>query len=71
MKRNKFKCDICGETFTKGRSDEEALAETYQVLGGPPAKNEELGIVCVVCWEQFIDWWERIGKHEHGLQRPN
>lgn len=47
----KFTCDMCGDTFDKGRSDEEALAETESYFGNLP--EDDLAVVCAGCWNKI------------------
>jgi DNA-directed RNA polymerase subunit RPC12/RpoP len=44
-----YKCSVCGGTFEKMRSDDEALQETKELFGDFPM--EELAIVCDVCFK--------------------
>ncbi len=43
-----YDCALCGGTFNKGRSDEEAMAEKAALFPGVPA--EECDLVCDDCF---------------------
>lgn len=43
-----FTCAVCGETFTKARTDEEALAETVELFG--PVDDDEMEVICNSCF---------------------
>lgn len=47
---DKFTCAVCGETFDKGWSDEEALAELDKTFGVPV---EECSAVCDSCYNKM------------------
>jgi hypothetical protein len=47
-----FTCGMCGGTFTKGRSDEEAVAEMVDSFGELPG-DEALSIVCDECYQKI------------------
>jgi hypothetical protein len=47
-----YTCELCGETYDRGRSDEEALSETAAVFG-PDSLDEPLAIVCDDCWNKI------------------
>jgi hypothetical protein len=47
-----FTCAMCGETFVKARSEEEAVAECFEVFGCTPA-TEECDVVCDDCWQSI------------------
>lgn len=53
-----FECWVCHRTFTKGRSDEEALAEQASLWEPIPGDDEEPGIVCDPCFQQVVAWAE-------------
>jgi DNA-directed RNA polymerase subunit RPC12/RpoP len=42
-----YTCARCGGRFTKGRSDEEAAAESRAIWG----PQDDLAVVCEDCWE--------------------
>jgi len=51
-----FKCEACGGTFTKGWTDEEALAESAALgFGG------DLAVICDDCHEQLMAWAKEKG----------
>jgi hypothetical protein len=50
-----FTCEVCGNTYTKARSDEEAFAECEANFGVTPAKSD-CGIVCEECYQKFMEW---------------
>lgn len=43
-----YKCSVCGETYDKGWSDEEAEAELAENFGVP---KEDCDIVCDDCYK--------------------
>ena len=45
-----FTCAICGGTFEKTNTDEEALAEKEALF--PEYTLEECAIVCEDCWKE-------------------
>lgn len=51
-----FTCASCGGTFPKGRSDEEALAESVARWGSIPPSEQE--VVCDNCFKEIVDWLE-------------
>jgi len=56
MPDNTFKCCVCGGTFEKAWSDEEAIAEMKQEFDKPV---EECDVVCDDCYEKLMQ-----GKQE-------
>jgi hypothetical protein len=48
-----FKCAVCGGTFEKTRSDDEAMVETNSVFS-PSERAEGLAIVCDDCFKKFM-----------------
>ena len=53
MSEDKYECALCGETFEKCKSEEEALAELHEQFG-EDVSVEECDIVCDV--EIFEEW---------------
>jgi hypothetical protein len=49
---NEFTCYCCGGTFTKERTDEEAMAEYRDTFG--EAERAEGVSFCDECYEQYI-----------------
>ncbi len=56
-----YNCAVCGETFTKGRSDEEARAEQHELWGDLP--DEECDILCDDCFVEFMAWMKTAEGH--------
>jgi len=56
-----FKCEICGDTFEKGRTDEEAEAEFVERY--PHDVGEETSVICEDCDEKFQAWMKRRNHH--------
>lgn len=56
-----FKCEVCEQTFTKIRSDEEAMKEYAQIWGEP--MGEELGMTCAECNKEFMEWLKTCNVH--------
>jgi len=52
MDSRSFKCEACGETFEKTRSDDEAQAE-YESLFGADAVSDKV-VVCDDCYRVLI-----------------
>lgn len=42
-----FTCEVCGETYEKGWTDEEAIAEQLEVFG---TTSEDDGVACEDCY---------------------
>lgn len=53
-----FTCDLCGGTFEKAWSEEEAQAEAERLFS--PAELEDTAIVCHDCWLSLMDATPRI-----------
>ena len=47
-----FTCEMCGNTFEKGWTDEEAQDEARQIFGEIPP--EEQALTCDDCWRRFL-----------------
>jgi len=54
-----YNCDMCGEHFVSGWSDEEAADEKQQNFGTRPREGD--AIVCTDCYEQVM---EKISRSE-------
>lgn len=61
MSENTFVCAMCEETFLKGWSDDEAMAEFKRNYPGP-AMKQEYAILCDECHEEFREWFEKNYK---------
>jgi hypothetical protein len=48
---DEYTCAICGGTFKKGWSEEEALAEKDVLFAGVPI--DECAVVCDPCWKRM------------------
>lgn len=49
-----FTCAVCGKTYSKGRSDEEAMAEFHQNFpGNTDIDEDELSVVCSSCHKKW------------------
>ena len=57
-----FTCGLCHQTFLKGRSDAESLAETAELFGPEVAKlpTDMQGEVCDPCFVEFKAWWDAL-----------
>ncbi len=53
MKNNEFKCGICGETYEKGWSDEEAEKECVENFGEEMAHGDDRVIICDACYRSL------------------
>jgi hypothetical protein len=51
-----YECAVCHGTFTKSRSDEEALAEMESTWR--PDGDGELATVCDDCFQRVMAWAE-------------
>ena len=49
-----YTCEVCGGTFEKGWSDEEAWAEAKSLY--PPEDLKEVGLTCDDCFRKVMDW---------------
>lgn len=48
---NKFTCSICGETYDKLWSDDEANKEAEELWGVENASiNDDMAVICDDCW---------------------
>lgn len=56
LKDNEFICYVCGGTFIKGQTDEEAQKEVEQLF--PGVKPEDCESVCNNCNKIFWEWME-------------
>lgn len=52
MPKDEYTCALCKQTFTKGWSDEEALAELK--LDFPGFATAECSLVCDGCYQQHV-----------------
>ena len=50
MKKNEYKCDMCGKIYKKGWSEEKALKERDELWNNP---NEDWAIVCDDCFNKI------------------
>jgi hypothetical protein len=51
-----FTCALCGGTFEKGRSDDEALEEARENFGADMLKAPQ-GVICEDCYQEFMSWF--------------
>lgn len=70
-KTETYDCGVCGGTFEKGWSDDEAKAE--YALNFPQEKAADLNrgpFVCDDCYQQFMAWFNTRGdaQREEMLQ---
>jgi hypothetical protein len=50
---SEYRCEMCGESFQKGRSDEEANKEAEEIFGTPNASEDpNMAIVCDDCFNK-------------------
>lgn len=49
----KFRCDACGGTFERERSDEEAVAEMVETWQ-PHEGDDDLAIICDPCFRGIV-----------------
>ncbi len=52
-----YECDVCHGTFTKVRSDAEAVAEMHATW----KETSDPGIVCDDCFRAIVAWARREG----------
>ena len=50
-----YTCACCGSTFTKVRSDEEAMAEAGS-LWTPETMADPQAVICDPCFREFMEW---------------
>lgn len=62
LRTETFDCALCGGTFEKGRSDEEAEAE-YQVTFTEEQKAEPRKIACEDCYREIMGWYDLEREH--------
>ena len=54
MNKNEYKCDMCGEIFESGWSDEEAKQEAEDIFGKPVDDwKSGQSIVCDDCFKKI------------------
>ena len=53
MKENEFQCAVCGKTFIKALSEEEALLELQDNFGECSTDNCDL--VCNDCYKEMFE----------------
>lgn len=51
MKKDEFQCGMCGNTYKKGRTDEETYQECVENFGKDIADNDDMVDVCDDCYE--------------------
>lgn len=64
MKDNEFQCVMCKGVFTKGWSEEEALAEAERTFGKPVSEwKQGAQVVCDDCYNKIHPFKsENVGK---------
>ena len=67
LKKNEYKCAMCGEVYKKGWSDEEAKKEMLELWGDLP--EEEQGIVCDDCFKQMNPSNNKEMAREYGYKK--
>jgi DNA-directed RNA polymerase subunit RPC12/RpoP len=55
-----YRCAVCGETFQKGWSDAEAVAEMEARFG--PVPEEMRAVVCDDCDRRIRAWYDAQGR---------
>ena len=58
LKKNEFKCEICGEVYEKAWSDEEAMEEATNIWD---KKDLDSGMA-IICDNCFDRGYKKIGK---------
>lgn len=54
MKKNEFKCGMCGNVHEKGWSDEESEEEAEEIFGKHPKDwDDERVIICDDCFQKI------------------
>lgn len=63
-----FECDMCHKTYTKARTDEEALKDAKQYF--TDAELKHAAILCEDCWLQIepARKWLGIWRAEQALE---
>jgi hypothetical protein len=63
-----YTCEACNQVFEKGRSDDEAMAESKQMWGDIPPEDQ--AVICESCFREFTKWWKSLSDAERAdLQR--
>lgn len=57
---NEYTCAVCGETFTKIRSDAEAMDEARGNFG--PVTPDECSLVCDDCYNSIMRWLDKVQR---------
>jgi hypothetical protein len=60
---DKINCDKCEETFIKGWSEEDADKEYHSSPWFIP--NQDTGILCEDCFEEFKIWFATLTDEDH------
>jgi hypothetical protein len=63
LKPNEYQCQVCGNVYIKGRSDEEAHAEMARRLGEPPP-GQKVNVLCDDCAQRFYEWLDSLTPEE-------
>jgi protein-arginine kinase activator protein McsA len=58
---HEYTCDACGGTFSKGWSDENAVAEMNREWGDIPV--DKRSTVCETCYIKFNEWLKAHTGH--------
>jgi hypothetical protein len=53
LKKNEYRCAVCGGVFTKGWSEEEAVAEMQRDF--PDYDLEQCDVVCDGCYREILE----------------
>jgi hypothetical protein len=61
MTDNTYTCEWCEGTFTKGRADDDALAEYHDTFPESVKRHDETAVICHDCWLDFMEWAKREG----------
>ncbi len=55
MTAEEYECSLCKETFEKGWTDAEALAE-YEVTFTEEERQDVREVVCDDCYKKIMEW---------------
>ena len=62
MKKNEYRCTMCGNIYQFAWSDEEAKEEAVEYYGKEMAENDHPSIVCDDCYEMVKRHPEKLAR---------
>lgn len=61
MKKNEYRCEMCGGIFEKGWTDEEALEEYKNIFGEEATIANDNYVVCDDCYHLVVS---KLHQHD-------